>query len=66
MVYFRGGLLHQFMPKGTDLSAHSQTYLNDVAKLLNQRPRKVPEFAIPEETMAEELQALGKTVALDY
>jgi len=59
------GLLREFMPKGTDLSEHSQTYLNDVARLLNQRPRKALGFATPEEAMAEELQALGKTVALD-
>jgi len=32
---------------------------------LNQRPRKALGFAKPEEAMAEELQALGKTVALD-
>ena len=59
------GLLREFMPKGTDLSEHSQTYLNDLARLLNQRPRKALGFATPEEAMAEELQALGKTVALD-
>ena len=59
------GLLREFMPKGTDLSRLSQTYLNDVARLLNQRPRKVLGFATPEEAMAEELQALGKIVALD-
>ncbi len=53
------------MPEGTDLSEHSQTYLTDVARLLNQRPSKVLGFATPEAAMGEELQALGKTVAFD-
>ena len=34
------GLLRQFMPKGTDLNGASQTWLNDVANLMNNRPRK--------------------------
>lgn len=34
------GLLHQFMAKGTDLSDVSQTWLNDVAALMNNRPRR--------------------------
>jgi IS30 family transposase len=34
------GLLRQYFPKGTDLSAHSAEYLAEVAAQLNERPRK--------------------------
>ncbi|MEA9577339.1 IS30 family transposase, partial [Xanthomonas campestris] len=34
------GLLRQFMPKGADLSKASQEYLNNVADLMNARPRQ--------------------------
>ncbi|MBX3302174.1 MAG: IS30 family transposase [Nitrospira sp.] len=46
-------LLRQYFPRGTDLSAHSQTDLNRIAQKLNQRPRKTLEYATP----AEQLQA---------
>ena len=59
------GLLRQFFPKGTDLSTISQTELNDVARLMNQRPRKTLGWKTPEEAMAEELAAFRSTVALE-
>ena len=34
------GLLRQFMPKGSDLRAAVQTWVNDVAWQMNGRPRK--------------------------
>ena len=41
------GLLRQYFPIGTDLSVHSQTKLNAVARQLNERPRKTLEFEAP-------------------
>jgi IS30 family transposase len=59
------GLLRQFMPKGTDLDEASQTWLNDVAALLNNRPRKTLGWRTPAEAMVDEIAAFKSTVALD-
>jgi len=59
------GLLRQFMPKGTDLSDASQTWLNDVAALMNNRPRRTLGWKTLAEAMAEEMAAFNDAVALE-
>src|SRR5262245_46343244 len=51
------GLLRQYFPKGTSLSAHTREHLDAVAAQLNSRPRQTLDWATP----AEKLTALLNT-----
>jgi IS30 family transposase len=42
-------LLRQYFPKGTDLSVHNQQKLSQVARQLNERPRKTLNYESPVE-----------------
>ena len=55
------GLLRQYFPKGTDLSAHSATELAAVALALNTRPRKVLGWRTPTEALEKVLRSASTT-----
>lgn len=53
------GLLRQYFPKGVDISTYSQVQLNEVARKLNERPRKTLEYQTPAERFSQLVASTG-------
>jgi IS30 family transposase len=53
------GLLRRYLPKGLDLSTYSQAKLNEVARRLNERPRKTLDYETPAQRFHQSVAASG-------
>jgi len=52
-------LVRQYLPKGADLSRHSQRDLDAIALKLNSRARKTLDYRTPDDTLASIVALTG-------
>ena len=57
------GLIRQYFPKSTDLNQHSAARIAQVARELNNRPRKTLGMRTPQEIFTRDLSPAAATVA---
>ncbi len=55
------GLIRDFFPKGTDFTTVTDQEIAEMETLLNNRPRKVLNFATPAETLQQILNVASTT-----
>ena len=53
------GLVRQYLPKGIDLSAYSQSKLNAIARRINERPRKTLNYETPAQRFHQSVASIG-------
>ena len=59
------GLLRQYLPKGTNLAAHTEADLDAIAAELNARPRKTLDWTTPAQALDQLLSNWAVSRILD-